>query len=143
MVAERLKLPNPASAVARKQQLFRDGLEKEPPFLKETLDLLHELSRRYRMAVVSSSYRTEIFPPMERAGLVPLFETLVFGNDVKHLKPAPDPYLLAVERLGVRTPLVIEDSVAGIASGVAAGCEVLRVESAESMPAQLRARLGV
>lgn len=142
MVAQRLKLPEPAEAVAQKQALFRRGLEENPPFLQETLDLLRELAGSYRMAVVSSSFRTEIFPPIERAGLLPLFETIVFGNDVQNLKPSPEPYLLAAERLGVRTPLVIEDSTAGIASGVAAGFEVLRVLTVESMPVTLRERLG-
>jgi beta-phosphoglucomutase len=142
MVAQRLKLPEPAAAVARKQELFRQGLAKNPPFLQDTLELLRELSRSYRMAVVSSSFRTEILPPIERAGLLLLFETIVCGNDVQNLKPAPDPYLLAVERLGVRNALVIEDSDAGVASGVAAGLEVLRVSSVETMAAELRARLG-
>ena len=143
MVAERLQLTDAADAVAHKQKLFRTGLEETPPFLDETKELLHELSGRYRMAVVSSSYRTEIFPAIERAGLSQLFETFVFGNDVKRLKPAPDPYLLAVDRLGVQNPLVIEDSDAGIASGLAAKLEVLRVASAETMPEQLRQRLGL
>ena len=143
MVAQRLKLPQPAEAVARKQALFRQGLEVNPPFLQETLGLLRDLSGRYRMAVVSSSFRTEILPPIERAGLLPLFETIVCGNDVRNLKPSPEPYLLAAERLGVKTPLVIEDSEAGIASGLAAGFEVLRVAAVESMPTALRVRLGV
>ena len=143
MVAQRLKLPQPAEAVARKQALFRQGLEVNPPFLQETLGLLRDLSGRYRMAVVSSSFRTEILPPIERAGLLPLFETIVCGNDVRNLKPSPEPYLLAAERLGVKTPLVIEDSEAGIASGLAAGFEVLRVAAVESMPTALCVRLGV
>jgi beta-phosphoglucomutase len=142
MVAERLKLPDAAEAVARKQARFRLGLEQNPPFLKETLELLYELAPSYRMAVVSSSFRTEILPPIAHAGLLPLFETIVYGNDVRNLKPSPEPYLLAVERLGVRNPLVIEDSAAGIASGLAAGFEVLRIPTVESMPAVLRARLG-
>lgn len=143
MVAERLQLPEPASAVARKQQLFRQGLEETPPFQQETIELLQELVESYRMAVVSSSYRTEIFPPIERAGLLPLFETLVFGNDVQNLKPAPDPYLLAVARLGARSALVIEDSEAGVASGTAAGLEVLRVSGPDRMAAELRQFLGI
>jgi HAD superfamily hydrolase (TIGR01509 family) len=142
VMAVRLKLPEPAVAVARKQQLFRQGLEQNPPFLPQTLELIAELSKSYRMAVVSSSFRTEILPPIERAGLLAYFETLVFGNDVQNLKPAPDPYRLAVERLGVVRPLVIEDSDAGVASGVAAGLEVLRVRSVETMPEELRARLA-
>lgn len=140
-VAQRLKLPDPAKAVAHKQQLFRQGLEEHPPFLQETLDLLHELAKLYRLAVVSSSFRTEILPPIERAGILLCFETLVFGNDVQNLKPAPDPYLLAVARLGVQNPLVIEDSEAGIASGVAAGFEVLKVSSPGTMPGELRKAL--
>lgn len=143
MVAQRLKLPEPAQAVARKQALFRQGLEASPPFLKETLELLRDLSGSYRMAVVSSSFRTEILPPIERAGLLPLFETIVYGNDVQNLKPSPEPYLLATQRLGVSQPLVIEDSEAGIAAGLAAGLEVLRIPTVEAMPSVLRSRLGL
>ena len=42
-------------------------------------------------------------------------------------KPAPDIYLLAARRAGVRPGdcLVIEDSVAGVTSAVAAGCHVI------------------
>ncbi len=142
IVAQRLKLPKPAEAVARKQELFRQALCQTPPFVPQTLELIRELAESYRIAVVSSSFRTEILPPIERAGLLPYFETLVFGNDVQNLKPAPDPYLLAVERLGVTHPLVIEDSDAGVASGKAAGLEVLRVSAPDRMPAELRAFLG-
>ena len=68
MVAEKLQLPDASEAVARKQLLVRTGLEESPPFLQETIGLLRELSGRYRMAVVSSSYRTEIYPAIDRAG---------------------------------------------------------------------------
>ncbi len=142
IVAERLKLSDPQFAVARKQQLFRDMLEETPPFQQQTLELLAELSQSYRMAVVSSSYRTEIHPPLERAGLLAYFEIFVFGDDVQNLKPAPDPYLLAVDRLGARNALVIEDSDAGVASGKAAGLEVLRVKGPDTMPRELRSLLG-
>ncbi|MFM2123822.1 MAG: hypothetical protein RL328_273 [Acidobacteriota bacterium] len=141
MVAERLGLPGADEVCARKRARFRQALEENPPFLPETVELLHELSRRFRMAVVSSSFHSEVRPPLERAGLVACFETVICGDDVQRLKPAPDLYLLAVERLGVRTPLVIEDSEAGAAAGNAAGLEVLRVASVESMPGQVRGRL--
>lgn len=143
IVAERLRLPEPAAMVERKQQLFREGLECNPPFLPETLHLLRELSSIYRMAVVSSSFRTEIGPPLERAGLVPYFELIISGDDVEHFKPAPDPYLLAVRRLSVRNPLVIEDSDAGVAAGTAAGLEVLRITSVGGMAGEVRAHLAL
>jgi HAD superfamily hydrolase (TIGR01509 family) len=135
-------LPDPAAAVARKQELFRQGLAANPPFLPETLDLIWNLSESYRLAVVSSSYRREVEPPLIRAGIRDCFEVVVFGDDVKNLKPAPDPYLLAAERTGARTPLVIEDSDAGVASGQAAGFEVLRISGVRSVAAEVSAALG-
>jgi beta-phosphoglucomutase len=125
----------------RKQLVFRERLERDHPFLPETLDLVRELSDFYKLAVVSSSGRTEVEPPIERAGIRPFFQAFVCGREVQNLKPAPDPYLRAAEMLGAARPLVIEDSDAGVASGTAAGFEVLRVSSAESMASEVRARL--
>jgi HAD superfamily hydrolase (TIGR01509 family) len=71
------------------------------------------------------------------------FETVVCGNHVTRLKPAPDPYLLAASRLGVERALVIEDSEAGATSGREAGFEVLRVPSQDRMVSLLRQRLGI
>jgi beta-phosphoglucomutase-like phosphatase (HAD superfamily) len=51
--------------------------------------------------------------------------------------------LLAAERLGVSRPLVIEDSDAGVASGRAAGFEVLRVTTVENVGREVRERLGI
>jgi HAD superfamily hydrolase (TIGR01509 family) len=70
------------------------------------------------------------------------FDTIVGGGDVKRHKPAPDPYLLAAERLAVETALVLEDSAAGIASGRAAGFEVLTVRHPAEVADLLRHRLS-
>jgi HAD superfamily hydrolase (TIGR01509 family) len=141
MVAERLNLPDAEDVVERKRDEFRRALEAKPPFVPETVELLRELSREFRMAVVSSSYHSEVRPPLERSGLIACFETVICGDDAKNLKPAPDLYLLAVERLGVHAPLVIEDSDAGVAAGKAAGLEVLRVSSVQKMAYEVRRRL--
>jgi beta-phosphoglucomutase len=121
-----------------KQALFRHKLTLKSPFLPETVAMIAELSPRYKLAVVSSSGRTEIEPPLVRAGLRDHFQAMVCGKEAGNLKPAPDPYLLAAELLGAKRPLVVEDSAAGEASGRAAGFEVLRVTSAESVPSELR-----
>ncbi|MEO8096544.1 MAG: HAD family phosphatase [Acidobacteriota bacterium] len=142
MVAQRLQLPDPDEIVARKQSIFRQALEQSPPFLEPTRALLSKISSVFKkMAVVSSSYRQEVEPPLERSGLRTYFQLVVCGNDVKNLKPWPDPYLLAADRLGVRNPLVIEDSEAGIASGRAAGFEVFEVKSVVTMATDLDAYL--
>jgi HAD superfamily hydrolase (TIGR01509 family) len=133
---------DPDALVADKQQRFRAALALSPPFLPETLALIGELAAHYKMAVVSSSFRTEIAPPLERAGLDRYFATILCGDDVRRLKPAPDPYLQAAEILRAQRPLVIEDSDTGVASGEAAGFDVLRVPGPAHMPRQLRAHLA-
>ena len=139
---ERLQIQNGEELVARKQALFRQGLAETHPFLPDTVRLLEELHGSYKLAVVSSSYRSEVEPPLVRAGIRHYFQLLICGEDVRHFKPSPEPYLLAAERLGARDPLVIEDSDAGVASGRAAGFEVLRVSSVEKVGQEVRLRLG-
>jgi len=124
----------------RKKDLFRTRMLERQPFSAEVFELLPEL-RDYQLAVVTSSGQTEIEPVLEKAGLLGFFQAFVYGGDVKPHKPAPDPYLLAVEKLGVRTALAVEDSNAGEESARAAGLDVLRVKTAAEMPTLLRQRL--
>ena len=124
----------------RKKEMFRDKMLAIPAVSQTVIDLLDGL-KGYKLAVVTSSGRAEVEPILEAAGVRHRFDTAVFGGDVKSLKPAPDPYLLALERLGVTRALVVEDSDAGVASGLAAGLEVLRVPAQVEMPALLRAHL--
>ena len=133
---------DPAALVADKQQRFRDALALAPPFLPETAALIRELAPVYRMAVVSSSFRAEVLPPLERAELDRYFAAILCGDDVTRLKPAPDPYLQAAEMLRAKRPLVIEDSDAGVAAGQAAEFAVLRVSGPARMAEELRAYLA-
>jgi len=126
-----------------KQAVFRARMEKAPPFPDTLPALLADLDPRYPMAVVSSSGTGEIEPLLETGGLRRYFRTVVGGGDVRRHKPAPDPYLLAAERLAVKNPLVLEDSAAGIASGRAAGFEVLEIPHPSRVAELLRARLGI
>ena len=54
---------------------------------------------------------------------------LVTADQTAHGKPAPDPYLLAAERLGVDPTrcLVVEDAPLGLQAARAAGCATLAV----------------
>jgi beta-phosphoglucomutase-like phosphatase (HAD superfamily)/fucose permease len=89
---------------------------------------------------------TSCTAPLARARLaaagLPEPDVLVTADQVEHGKPAPDPYLLAAERLGVDPAacVVLEDAPAGIAAGRAAGMTVWAVttthEAAELGEAQ-------
>ncbi len=116
-----------ARLLARMVELFRaDDL----PLLPGVQPLLAALAdERVPMALVSSSYRVLVDAVL--AGGVGPFAVTIAGDEVERGKPAPDPYLLAAERLGVDVTrcVVLEDSPSGVVSGEAAGCAVVAVPS--------------
>jgi mannitol-1-/sugar-/sorbitol-6-phosphatase len=75
-----------------------------------------------------------------RATGLPVPGVLVSADQVARGKPAPDPYLLAAERLGVAHSdcLVLEDAPSGVAAGRAAGMTVWAVTTTHAA-AQLSA----
>ena len=85
------------------------------------------------LALPRVAIATSCTAPLARARLaaagLPEPAILVTADQVERGKPAPDPYLLAAERLGVEPQacVVFEDAPAGIASGRAAGMTVWAV----------------
>ena len=125
-----------------KKRLFQARMAQSPPFDPSLDGFLSRLHSAYKLAVVSSSSTTEIALILTAGGIRRHFDTLVCGEDVQHHKPAPDPYLLAAQRLGVRTALVVEDSEPGMASGRAAGFEVVAVKGPADLQEQVLGRLA-
>jgi 2-haloacid dehalogenase len=69
------------------------------PEVRDALDRLRE--RGFRLATLTNSTLEVAEAQMESAGLRPLFEQVLSADTVKRLKPAPEPYRHAAERLGV------------------------------------------
>jgi sugar-phosphatase len=86
-----------------------------------------------RWAVVTSAPRLLAERRILAAGL-PLPQIMVSAEDVEHGKPAPDCFLLAARKLGVKPDecLVFEDAPAGIAAAEAAGAKVMVITAAHS-----------
>jgi HAD superfamily hydrolase (TIGR01509 family) len=78
-------------------------------------------------ALVTSSQRRIMEAVLAAARL--RFSVTVCGEDVRHTKPHPEPYLRAAALLGQPPDacVVLEDSPAGIVSARAAGCPVIAV----------------
>jgi HAD superfamily hydrolase (TIGR01509 family) len=86
-------------------------------------------------ALVTMSYRELARAVVD--GLPPdTFATVVTGDEVRHGKPHPEPYLTAAANLGLAPGdcLAIEDSPTGVASAEAAGVPVLAVEHLVPIP---------
>ena len=86
-------------------------------------------------AIASGAIRAEILRVLEHERLVRFFRAIVGAEDVVRSKPAPDPYVRAVELLSttVDRPLhasdcaAIEDSRWGVESARAAGLHVIGI----------------
>jgi HAD superfamily hydrolase (TIGR01509 family) len=127
---------------AGKSALFRRRTLASPPFAPELAGFLKSLHGKYKLAVVTASSRPEIEPLLAAGGIGQYFDALVCGKEAGRHKPAPDPYLRAAALLDAKNPLVVEDSAPGIASGRAAGFEVLAVPSAADTPELVMKKLS-
>jgi len=125
-----------------KRKIFHGLVEGRSIIGEDIIDTVNSLHDKL-LAVVTSSNRAEIEPILNNSGILRSLNTVVYGNDVRHYKPHPEPYLLAVERLGVKADraVVFEDSAAGIQSARAAGCQVVKIESVSQLPRLVRAFL--
>lgn len=106
--------------------LFTTGPRKMP-YIEELLKYLKESN--YKVAVASSSNMDHIINNMEKTGLKKYIDEFASGAEVENGKPAPDVFLLAAERLGVKPEncLVLEDSKSGVIAGSSAGAKVIMV----------------
>ncbi len=116
--------------IAAKERMFAAGLtipiNKGAPELVRTAVALS-----IPTVIVSGSSRREIEHALPDLGIGELLEFYMGCEDYARGKPAPDCFLGAALRLGVSpaSTLVVEDSEAGIAAGLAAGMRVLATSS--------------
>ena len=93
------------------------------------IELISRLSQT-QWAIVTSGTTRVAEARLRHVGL-PKPDVFITAGDVQAGKPAPDGYLLAAQRLGVKPAdcVVIEDAPAGIQAGKSAGMRVIAVTS--------------
>ena len=112
--------------------------EQGVPWMDGAADLFERLrSHGIPFALVTSSYRAiaqEVAHRAPHGG----FNAVIAGDEVPRTKPAPDPYLMAADKLGVPIEecLVIEDSPVGVTAGLSAGARVVALVGMVPVPAQ-------
>jgi sugar-phosphatase len=91
-------------------------------------------------AIVTSGSRELAQARLRHAGL-PIPDVLVTADDVVQGKPSPEPYLLAVKRLGMAAKrcVVIEDAPAGVEAAYTAGIPVIAITTTHSREKLLKA----
>lgn len=120
---------------ARFRTLAAKGLQPIPGLVEfmQWIDV-----RGLKKAAVTNAPRANAEVMLQGLGLEHSFHHLIIGAECERAKPHPDPYLLAMERCGVKPDavIVIEDSPAGMAASIAAGIATVGIQTG-----QPRARL--
>ncbi|MBL9175161.1 MAG: HAD family phosphatase [Verrucomicrobiales bacterium] len=119
-----------------KQERFLELLRVEQPVFPAIPALVRALASRGPVALASGSNHAVISAVLDLSDLRRQFSAVVSADDVPRGKPAPDIFLRAAELLEVPPTecVVIEDSVAGVAAGRAAGMKVIGITN--SVPAE-------
>jgi beta-phosphoglucomutase-like phosphatase (HAD superfamily) len=126
-------LPNLDEAELRAVELegmasFYEQLHSVERF-EHVVDVARAFTGTLPVGVVSAGRKDAVERSLEAGQIRDLFDFVIALDDVELPKPAPDCYLLAVERLGLspREVLAYEDSDAGVAAARAAGIQVIDV----------------
>ncbi len=113
--------------LGRKKIRIFEQIERVKPFngVKEILDILKP---NYKLAVVSGSNRVTVHKIINTF-FPNTFEVIIDGEMMKESKPSPEPYLLAVRKLGISKEccLVIENAPLGIRSAKNAGLRCIAI----------------
>lgn len=106
-----------------RHQRYIELLDKNVPLVDGVIETLPKLHGHFVMGVVTSAGKHEFEVIMEKTGLRKFFSFFITADDVKNIKPDPEPYLKAIAHVGFEKGecLVLEDSRRGVQAAKAAG----------------------
>jgi HAD superfamily hydrolase (TIGR01509 family) len=120
------KLTDDVSAQLKQEIFWRPGA-------RDLLLLLRK--KKVKTALVTMSMRRMAKQVADSIGF-DAFDVIVAGDDVRHGKPHPEPYLKAAELLGVKPEdcVAFEDSLTGLRSAEAANTKAVGVKNIVEIP---------
>lgn len=127
---DRLGLDDEAFRLSRWFARFLGQRQAEAMTLIPGVDaLLRQLKPTYRLALVTTRDREAVARFLQMNGLDGLFDAVITRDDVRRLKPHPEPILLAAQRLGLAPQecLMVGDTAVDIQAGGAAGARTVGV----------------
>ncbi len=104
---------------------YQEYLRSEPLYIDGVEEIIKELNREYKMAIITTSRRPDFEIIHADKRLTQYMEFVLCEGEYGRAKPYPDPYLKGIEGLGASKDetLIIEDSERGLTSAVNAGIE--------------------
>jgi HAD superfamily hydrolase (TIGR01509 family) len=127
---------SPEEIAAEVVRRMEDAYRRRLPLIDGAVEAVKRLAAHWPLGLASSSNLELIDLALEVSGLAPYFQATVSSEEVGRGKPAPDVYLEAARRLGVRPErcAAIEDSQNGIRAAKAAGMRLIAIPNPHFPP---------
>lgn len=113
----------------KRNQVFSDLLNENGHklLLKNVKETLEILSKKYLMAIVTTCRKDHFKIIHRHTGTLHYFDFILANGDYPRSKPAPDPYLCALEKSGFKKEecIIVEDTERGLKAANAAGINCL------------------
>ncbi len=127
--------PDPKGLSAAKEAEFRRRLPKPFPSMPGIDGLIQRAQDQgWPMAVVTNAMRLNAECMLDAVGHRDKFSTIVIGEECAKGKPDPEPYLTAMDALGVgpEVSIAFEDSPSGVRAAASSGAYTVGIRSSLS-----------
>ena len=110
---------------------YQDFLQTKNLEIPKVKKVLADLSKKYKMAIVTTSRRVDFELIHKQRGISDFMQFVLCVEDYNRAKPYPDPYLkgLALFKTTSEKTIVVEDSQRGLSSAVNAKIECVIVKN--------------
>ena len=96
-------------------------------------DFLYEIKEEkgLKAALITNSKKDVAYETLKKINAENSFDLVIYGDEVKDLKPNPEIYLLALQKMSLKPEevLVFEDSLAGVSAADSAGISIVAIEN--------------
>lgn len=94
-------------------------------------DILSELSKDYKMAIITTSRRVDFDLIHQNREIVDFMDFTLCVEEYERAKPYPDPYLAGLKKFNAKKEeaIIVEDSQRGLSSAVNAGIDCVIVKN--------------
>ncbi len=116
---------------AQRDLYYQEFLRTEHIEIAGVTDILQELSKNYKMGIVTTSRRVDFDLIHNQRDIVKFMDFTLCVEEYPRAKPYPDPYLAGMKKFNAleKECLVVEDSQRGLSSAFNANIECAIVEN--------------
>lgn len=132
-IAQKVGISKDKIELARKQRdvYYQEFLQTKDIEIDGVKDILSDLSKDYKMAIITTSRRVDFDLIHKNRGIIDFMDFTLCVEEYKRAKPYPDPYLAGLKKFGAKKEetIVVEDSQRGLTSAVNAQIECAIVKN--------------